>query len=368
MKTVMGIINLQEKGDLIHELSDKRGVEALPFAGRYRLIDFSLSSLVNSGVTNVGIMLPEKARSVLDHLRSGKDWDLARRHDGLFYLPMPLKDEVSRQGDLKNFYHNLDFFEHNSAKYVLMTSGSFVYNIDFSSVLRFHQNTGAEITMIYHVMDGEMQGRNVVIETEADGLVTDIAEKPVVYDGSKVSLGIYLMEKRIFVEMVLYTYEHGGQDFLMDGIIRHMQDYTIYGCEHDGYVAHIDSTAAYYKANMDILQPENWETLFMGANPIYTKTKDEVPVEYKGTAEVKNSLIANGCIIRGKVENSIIFRGVTVDEGAEVKNSIIMQKSGIHEGALVENVICDKNVVIKEDKWLKGAQNYPLIITKNTVI
>ncbi len=364
----MGIINMQEDDTLIRELTERRAVESLPFAGRYRLIDFALSSLVNSGVVNVGVMLPNKGRSVLDHLRSGKDWDLARRHDGLFYLPTPQKDEISRRGDLKNFYHNLDFIEHSSQKYIMLTSGSFIYNIDFSKLLRFHQNTGAEISMVYHVAEQETQGKNVVLETEASGLVSDIAEKPVVYDGMKVSLGIYLMEKRIFVEMVRYTYEHGGQDFLMDAIIRRMNDYTMYAMAHDGYVAHIDSIASFYKANMDLLQPENWETLFMGEHPIYTKTKDEVPVEYKATADVKNSLVANGCIIRGKVENSILFRGVTVEEGAEVKNSIIMQKSAVKEGALVENVITDKNVVITKEKWLKGASNYPLIITKRTVI
>ena len=295
----MGIINLQEENNLIREMTDRRAVESIPFAGRYRLIDFTLSSMVNSGISNVGVMLPDKPRSVLDHLRSGKDWDLARRHDGLFYLPSPQEDKLTRKGDLKNFYHNLDFFEHSTQKYVLLTSGSFVYNVDFSQLLRFHQNTNADITMVYHTVTEETTGKNVVIETAENGLVTDIAEKPAVYDGSQVSMSVYLMEKRIFVEMVRYTYEHGGQDLLMDGIIRRASEYNIYACEHDGYVAHVDSTAAYYKSNMDILEPEVWEELFMGENSIYTKVKDEVPVQYKETAEVKNSLIANGCVVRG---------------------------------------------------------------------
>ena len=119
---------------------------------------------------------------------------------------------------------------------------------------------------------------------------------------------------------------------------------------------------------MDILQPEVWEELFMGENSIYTKVKDEVPVQYKETAEVRNSLVANGCIIRGEVENSILFRGVTVGKDVKIKNSIIMQKGDIQDGSLVENVICDKNVTISKDKWLKGAPNYPLIVTKNVVI
>lgn len=364
----MGIINLQEDNGMIRELTERRAVESLPFAGRYRLIDFTLSSMVNSGIQNVGVMLPAKPRSVLDHLRSGKDWDLARRHDGLFYLPAPQSEEMKRQGDLKNFYHNLDFFEHSSQKYVLLTGGSFVYNMDFNELLRFHQNTSADITMVYATASHESTGHNVVIETAENGLVEDIAEKPAVYDGSKVAMNVFLMEKRIFVEMIRYTYEHGGQDLLLDGIIRRAKEYSIYGYEHDGYVAHVDSTAAFYKANMDVLNPSIWEELFMGNNSVYTKVKDEVPVQYKDSAVVKNSLIANGCIIRGEVENSILFRGVTVEKGVKIKNSIIMQKCDIKEDSLLENVICDKNVVITKEKWLKGAQNHPLIVTKNVVI
>ena len=189
-----------------------------------------------------------------------------------------------------------------------------------------------------------------------------------VYDGEKVSMGIVLIEKRIFIEMVRYSYEHGGEDLRMDTFVKRAGDYTIYAYEHDGYVAHVDSTASYYKASMDILQPEVWEELFMGKNAISTKVKDAVPVQYKETADVKNSLLANGCIVRGKVENSILFRGVTVGKDVTIKNSIIMQKCDIQDGALVENVICDKNVVITKEKWLKGAPNYPLIVKKNVVI
>ena len=366
MKTVMGIINLQEDNKLIRELAEHRAVESIPFAGRYRLIDFSLSSMVNSDIPNVAVMLPDRPRSILDHLRSGKDWDLARRHEGMFYLPS--STEEGREGDLKNFYFNLDFVEHSAEKYVLLASGSFVYNIDFTELLRFHQNTEANVTMMYHTVSGEQTGSNIVIDVAENGLVKDIAEKPVVYDGSKASMGVYLFDKGVFVEMVRYAYEHGGSDLILDGIIRRADVYNIYACEHDGYVSHVDSTAAYYQANMDILQPEVWSKLFMGEHPVYTKTLDNVPVEYKATASVKNSLIANGCIIRGEVENSILFRGVTVGKGVKIKNSIVMQKGDIQDGSLIENVICDKNVVISKDKWLKGAPNYPLSVAKNAVI
>jgi len=367
LKNVMGILNLQEDNGFIRELAERRSVELVPFAGRYRLVDFALSSIVNSGIINVGVMLPSNPRSLLDHLRSGKDWDLARRHDGLFYMPSVSADP-SRKGTLKNFYYNLDFFEHHSQKYVLLANGSFVYNMDYDELLRFHQNTGADITLVYHTVSGQQEGESVVLETAENGLVEDISVKKNVYDGEKVSMGIVLIEKRIFIEMVRYSYEHGGEDLRMDTFVKRAGDYTIYAYEHDGYVAHVDSTASYYKASMDILQPEVWEELFMGKNAISTKVKDAVPVQYKETADVKNSLLANGCIVRGKVENSILFRGVTVGKDVTIKNSIIMQKCDIQDGALVENVICDKNVVITKEKWLKGAPNYPLIVKKNVVI
>lgn len=155
---------------------------------------------------------------------------------------------------------------------------------------------------------------------------------------------------------------------MRDGLMQRFDDFAVYGYEHKGYVARMTSTAAYYKANMDVLRPGVWEELFMGEDPIYTKSKDEVPVQYKDTAKVTNSLIANGCVIRGEVENSIIFRGVTIAEGAKVKDSIIMQQCDLEENALLEHVICDKNVKITRDKWLKGAANYPLIVSKNVVI
>ncbi len=368
MKNVLGLVNIQEDNSLIRELTASRAVELVPFAGRYRLVDFTLSSMVNSGIGHVGVMLPDRPRSVLDHVRSGKEWDLSRRHEGLFYLPSVKVERESREGDLKNFYANADFFEHSDKKYVLITSGSFIYNIDFNALMDFHIEKDADITMMYHVEKGENTGKNAVLEVNGDGRAEDIAEKTVVYDGSKMSLGVYLMEKRVFVEIIRNAYEHGGNDLLVDGIIKNAGKYKIYAMEHNEYVAHVESMNAYYKSSMDLLRYDVWASLFMGKNPIYTKVKDEVPVQYKEESEVKNALIANGCIVHGSVENSILFRGVKVGKGVKIKNSVIMENCDLKDGALIENVICDKNVVVSKDKWLKGAPNYPLIVTKNVTI
>jgi len=368
VKRVMGLINLNEDSGAIRNLADFRAVESIPFAGRYRLIDFALSGIVNAGILNVGVMLPEKERSILDHLRSGKDWDLARRHDGLYYLPAAKVEKEARQGDLKNFYFNLDYIHRCKQTFVLLTGGSFVYNMDFKEVLAFHEQKGADITMVYYTAREAALGKDIVIKTTNDGLVTDISERPETKDNAKVCMSVFLMEKSIFENLVTTAYERGGQDFMMDCIIRRGEQYNMYAMEHKGYVAHIDTELAYYRANMDILRPEIWEELFMGDHSIYTKVLDGVPVQYKKDSVVKNSLIANGCVIEGEVENSVLFRGVKVGKGAKVKNSIIMQKSVIEDGALIENVICDKNAVVSKDKWLKGAPKYPYIIEKNMTI
>ncbi len=369
MKTVVGIVNLQESNDLIRELAATRAVEALPFAGRYRVVDFSLSNMINSGINTVGLMLPDYSRAILDHIRSGKDWDLARRRDGLTYLPAALPGTDARKGDLKDIYANLDFAELSDKKYVLFVNGSYVYNIDFQEVLDFHKKSGADITMIYQTVDEDKPGKTVVIETSTNGVVTDLAETNGAKKGQKTVLSAYLMPVPTFAYIVRTSYERGGQDFLIDGIMKHASEQKISAYEHKGYVARINSTEAYYKANRDCLNPEIWSELFMNKDrPIFTKVKDEVPVQYKDTAEVKNSLIANGCIIRGRVENSIIFRGVKVGKGAVVKDCILMQRCQVEDGARVENIICDKNVMITKNRWLKGVETFPYIIKKNARI
>ena len=246
MKQVVGIINLQEGNSLIRELAATRAVEALPFAGRYRLVDFAISNMVNSGISAVGLVLPDFSRAVLDHIRSGKDWDLARRRDGLTYLPAALKD----------IYANLDFAELSGRQYVLLTNASYIYNIDFQDVVAFHKKSGADITMVYTKAQTDREGKSVVIETSTNGIVTDLAEVPAIKAGQKDVMGAYLMPVPTFAYIVRTTYERGGQDFLLDGLIRHAGEFKISAYKHEGYVAHINSTMEYYEANRDCLKPE----------------------------------------------------------------------------------------------------------------
>ncbi len=364
---MMGIIKLDGAKTMLKELCDRRPVAALPIAGRYRLMDFALSSMVNSGMSHVGVLLSNKARPVFDHLRSGKDWDLARHREGLVYLPSDL-DGQHMPTTLATIYHNLDYIKHNAADYVLLAQADTVYNIDFRPVLLFHQNTGADITMIYSKAPTDLPGDAVAMQIAGDGCVNDIAKQLTATKGSNDFLGIYLMGRDTFIKIVSTAFERGGTSLLVDGIIRHMNDYSIYAYEHKGFVARVNSTMAYFNANKAMLNKDIWNELFMGDNPIHTKTKDAAPVQYKDSARVTHSLVANGCEIHGEVENSILFRGVKVGPGVKIRDCIIMEQCQIDENAMLRDVICDKNVVISADQWLKGSENYPLVVAKGTVI
>ncbi len=366
MGNVMGIIRLDGANSMLKELCEHRPVAALPIAGRYRILDFAVSSLVNSGIGHVGVLVSKKARPVFDHLRSGKDWDLARHRDGLAYLPND--DENGNNSALAGLYQNIDFVMRSSAEYVFLVQADTVYNIDFRHVLLFHQNTGADITMVYCKAREDLPGEAASMQVAENGKVTDIAKRMTSTKGSNDFMGIYLMRKDTLVKLVTSTFERGGNSMLVDGIIRHMDDFSIYGYEHKGFSTRINSTMAYFNANKAILNPDIWNELFMSEHPIHTKKKDAAPVQYKNTAKVTNSLIGNGCEIYGEVEDSILFRGVRVAEGVKIKDCIIMEQCQIEQYAMLRDVICDKNVVVSEDQWLKGAENYPLIIAKSTVI
>ena len=369
MKNTLGIIISFDSANDLRDLTLHRPVASVQFGGRYRAIDFMLSNLVNSGCTNVGILMRDKYQSLMDHLGSGKDWDLARKRKGLIYLPPTIDGERSCLGNIMSAYDNMDFVNQSEEDYVLLVGGDIVYNMDFTPVYDFLEESGADIAVVYtKARDNKNDSGAVLTVTQGTNVVTDIALKSSVRAGENVGLGIYLMKKSVYADLVTTSYEHGGVDFLRDALMTMGDRYIAVGYEHEGYAVTIGSTMTYYRVSMEMLDPAVWEELFMGERTIYTKLRDKAPVEYKSTAEVSDTLAANGCTIRGKVDHSVLFRGVVVEEGAVVKNCIIMQDAVIHAGAQISNAILDKNVVITEDKRLSGAFNYPMIIGKDITI
>ncbi len=383
MKNIMGMINLDAKEDLLEGITLYRPDAAVPFGGRYRLIDFILSSMVNSGVRNISIFTGNKHHSLVGHLRSGKDWDLDRKQDGLFvFHPENAQRGVGiYKGFLQNLYHNLDYIYRSKQKYVVISAGNVVCNLDLRPVLDFHLKTKADVTVIYkeEIFKKNFPHRGVMIDLRADGRVIDMIDVEIEFAKSKrnwlfnkkfnkISTGIYIMTKSLLIDLINSSVSRGYYDLVKDGFIKNMTNLRIYGYLYPGYLAKIDSIESYYKHNLELLQQEVWRDLFFNPELIYTKVKDCPPAKYMKNANVSNSLVANACLVDGIVESSILFRGVQVARGALVKNSIIMQETKIEQNVRLENVILDKEVHITRGKMLKGGENYPLVVSKKKVI
>lgn len=370
MENVMGIINLHENEEMLREVTKHRPLAAVPFAGRYRIIDFVLSSMVNSGIHNVGILVSNKYRALMDHLRSGKEWDLARKRDGLFILPPAETQQGKPQSDIENLYSNLDYIKSSPQRYVLITGSSIICNLSFKKAFQFHQTKQAAITVLYKELNSEQDDFkcSTIIDCDDQGRVIDMAVNPAKVTSNKVFMRMCIMSKELLIDIITGCAARGSTDLLMDGIVRNIGKLAIYGYQYKGFMASIYSVPSYYRHSMELLKPEKWHELFFKSGPVYTKVKDEAPAKYKESACINNAMIANGCVIEGTVENSILFRGVTVGPGAYIKDSIIMQKCRIGANVRLDNVICDKDVTITAEKWLKGESTYPLVIAKGTVI
>jgi glucose-1-phosphate adenylyltransferase len=331
---MLGIIDATAYKPEIEDLTLHRSLAAIPFASRYRVIDFVLSNMVNSEIESVAIFPKYQYRSLMDHLGSGKQWDLNRKKDGLFFFPSPhLHNEYDEFGSFRQFSDHIDYFLRSTQEYAVITNSHTVCNIDYKQVLQSHLKNGCDIT-----------------EVTKDGK----------------SLQMYIMSTKLLVDLI-QTKEQSGYQTLTDVIIQKRNHVTICEYSFTGYVAIIDSMSSYYKHSMDMLNPSIWNGIFLKDRPILTKAKDEPPTKYGKDAVVKNSLIANGCKIEGYVENSIIFRGVYIGKGTVVKNSVIMQKSQIGDQCLLENVIADKDVKVLNSSKINGTESMPSILRKRTI-
>jgi glucose-1-phosphate adenylyltransferase len=370
MNNVMSVIFASDNESKLNELTIHRTTASLPFLGRYRLIDFTLSNLVNSGITEIGIVTRSNYSSLMDHIRMGRDWDLNRKNSGISIFP-PFVLNASREmykGKIEALFSIQGFINHASEEYVLLSNSNVAMNVDFEKIYQKHIETGADITMLTY-QNVTSTSKRVVVTAAEDGRVTDlfITEKPSA-EVRTLGINVYLIKKDLLNELVDYSYARGFYDFEKDVLIRSVSKLKIYAYNVDGYVAIIDDVKSYYYESLKLLDSDLRNKLFYGYGTIYTKVKDSIPTIYRKNACVKNSLIADGCIIDGTVENSILFRGVKVKAGAVVKNCIIMENGEIGERANVSYVITDKDVVVRDGKELAGSESYPVVIVKGKVV
>ena len=373
MKDVMGMIYTGENDALLRELTISRAVAALPIAGRYRVIDFLMSGMVNSGIRNVGVIMQKNYHSLMDHLGSGKEWDLHGKNDGLFILPPFLtRDNVGvYAGVLDALRSNAGYLSRSKQEDVILCNSNMIFNANFEDMVRTHRESGSDITLLY-TRDPAVRRRDfgTYLSVDEGGVVKDMEIDPTSPAYENTSMEVFLMKRELLRSLVDQGAAHGFHDFNRDVLQRVIREgrLRVAGYYYPDQVWRMDSVQAYFQCNMALLSTKVRQNLFDPEKPVYTKVRDEMPAKYDNDVQIVNSLVADGCIIEGTVENCVIFRGVRIAPEAHVKNCIIMQDTQISSGAYIENCILDKQVVIKRNARLIGPAAYPIVIAKKVVI
>lgn len=364
---VLGFIFAGTLDDKIPELSASRTTASIPIGGKYRLIDFVLSNMSNSGINNVGIVAKSNFLSLMDHVGSGSAYDLSKRRSNLTILPPYGGKTYSNY--VETIYNLHGYIENCREEYVLISPGNIVTNIDYNSVFDFHSKNNADITLIYkHGVVPSGYERPITVDVDSDGRVEQVFVKP--DTGSEEVNQVYgsvLIRKDILMEEMRTCLSLNRLD--IKRIIQDSVDkFKVYAYENKGYCAAISSINDYFEFNMDLMKKEVRDELFNPKRPIYTKVRDDAPSRYGLTSSVKNSIIAQGCVINGEVENCIISKGVYIGEGAKISNCIVMQDTKIGCNTNLNYIIIDKDVTIKDGRSLMGFDSYPIYIAKKSVV
>lgn len=375
-QNAMGIIFPNSFDTWVSEMVKVRLMASLPFASRYRLIDFVLSGMSNCGIDNIVILPKRNYFSLMDHLGSGRAWDLVRKNGGLHIVP-PYAESGSqpssgRVGGLANI---LGFLKEQKEKYVVMSDTNIALNIDFSAMIKAHVESGADITIAYNeqalpesFLKSDHVNKDLYFSFDIDnGRVTNIYVNSVKPGIQNLSMNIFVIERKLLIELISTAFNLGQKYFTRDVIVPQVDRLNIRAYKYTGYAARICNINSYFEESMKLLDENNLDALFDGA-PIYTKIRDDNPTRYISGSVAKNVMAADGCIIEGEVENSVLFRGVKIGKGAKVKNCVLMQDTSVEAGADIEYLITDKDVTVSAGKSMKGTDSYPVYIAKGSVV
>lgn len=376
--TAAGIVFSNIHDESLPELTRLRTMASVPFGGRYRLIDFALSNMVNSGISKVGVITHYNYQSLLDHIGTGKDWDLARRSGGIKILP-PFITAYDAKGvghlystRLEALLGVVNFISRCTEDVVVLSDCDTICNIDISDVIDRHEETGADFTVVVkRITEGGITSpRHSVIFSDAEGRITDATEfSDDIRPGQEISTNIMVINRMYLLNILGDAAAHGYTSFFRDVIARniHHANYRVY--HYDGYYALVSSLAGYFDCSMQLLRADVRDALFgVAERPIYTKVRNSAPTIYRTGSSVGNTLIADGCIIEGTVENSIIFRGVKVGRGSVVRNSILLQDTVVGSGVSLNCVVTDKNTMVRDGRVLSGHETMPFFIGKGIMV
>lgn len=370
-QNVLGLIFASINDSAVIDLTKLRTMGSIPYGGRYRMVDFPLSNMVNSGISEVGVITKSNYGSLLDHLGSGREWDLARKKGGLHLLP-PFSQVGSGtyQGRLEALSNIWSFVEHTNAEYVVLANSDLVTTIDFTDALAQHQSSGADITVIYAkgLYNRDKSTNGCILQIDEENTIKEVLTNPMLSGECNISLDMFIMTTDFLKQVVLEAISKNQKSLIRDLLQARKDDFVFKAYEHKGRFFKIDSLEAYYKANLALLDTDTRNNVFNSEAPIYTKVGDNAPVKYGLESNVKNSLVADGCMIEGTVENCVLFRGVKIAKGAVVRNCVLMQGTEIGEGCNIDAIVADKNVTISENRVLTGSPEYPLYLGKKATI
>ena len=348
MKAI-GIVLAGGNNRMMRELTNKRAIASMPVAGSYRAIDFALSNMSNSHIQKVAVITQYNARSLNEHLSSSKWWDFGRKQGGLYVFTPTITAESSSwyRGTADSLYQNIDFLKSSHEPYVVIASGDGIYKLDYNKILQYHIEKKADVTVVVKKLDNRADiGRYGVVAITDEGRITDIDEKPLETNLSTVSTGIYVVRRRLLIELLEKAAEEDRYDFVRDILVRYRNIKKIYGYMLDTYWNNISSVDSYYKTNMDFLKRDVRDYFF----------------KYNYGANVSNSLVSCGCIVNGTVENSVLFKKIYIGNNAVVKNSIIMNNAYIGDNAYIENCIVESNSTIKANSRYVGENGVKIVI------
>ena len=376
---VAGLIFTNIHDEFLPELTRQRAIASVPYGGRYRLIDFALSNMVNANITDIGVVTHNNYRSLLDHIGTGKDWDLARRSGGITMLPPFVSSADSTSANtlyttrLEALMGVLSFIVHCKQDYIVLSDCDIVWNLHLSEVIDAHIASGADITVVSrHLEDrsrADLTRDTYQVIVRHNNLISDFLE--VVDDTEReidICTNLFVLKRQTLLNIIKGAMAHHNSNFYTY-LARNAYSMRIQAFPYTGYYARIDSLPAYFRCSMEMLDPAvRRELLRTEGQPIFTKVRNSAPSLYRTGANVSNSVVADGCIIEGTVENCIVFRGVKVGRGSVIRNSVLLQNTTIADGVSLNCVITDKNVVIRDGRTLSGDASLPFFIGKGKMI
>ncbi len=371
MNNLHGLIFAYRSHQNLRELTQHRNTCSIPFGGRYRLIDFMLSNMVNAGVTDIGLIVHASYQSLLDHVGSGKDWDLSRKHGGLRILPpfgyKEMDNNEGYRGRMDALAGIRSYLEHIRQDYVILAGGDLAANLPIQDIFNEHLSTGADITVVCTSKNVGEPRNCTYVSANPEGRVTDVFVHPVSPMGSE-STETYILSKALLLSLVDHCSTHNIHSF-SEGVILAMKDRLhIHTYVFDGYAARFHTLSAYFANSMALIDPAVRQSLFAADYPIRTKDQSNPSTYYGNESKASSSLIADGCIVLGEVDHCILFRGVTVEKGARLSHCILLQGTHIGAGATLQYAIADKNVNINPGRMLMGHESYPIAIAKNAQV